>query len=106
VPRAAEKTAQCLQAKSGKKEICYANIGPACFIEALSSVCLDDSPRNEASCKKVMSSCAAVDKSSRHINTHACKAALSAITPGRQGKFITCAMEGCDLVSCYYAAGT
>jgi hypothetical protein len=106
VPRAAEKTAQCLQQKSGKQDICNFNIGPACFVAALSSVCLDDSARNEADCKKVMSACGSVEKKYRHMNTSACRAALSAIVPGRRGKFVTCAAESCDLVPCYYAAGS
>ena len=104
VPRVAEKASKCLNAKSGKQDICSFNIGAACIIQAFDDVCLDPSPKIDTSCKRVMSKCSAVERQYRHINFGACKAALSAVVPARHGKFITCAQESCDLVPCTYAA--
>lgn len=104
VPKVAEKAAGCLNAKSGKKDICLFNVGPSCVIESLSSVCLDPSPKIAASCERVMTRCAKADRKYRHMTADACKAAMSAIVPASQGKFLSCAAESCDLVPCMYAA--
>lgn len=104
VPKVAEKAAACLNAKSGKKDICLFNVGPSCVIESLSSVCLDPSPKVAASCERVMARCGKADRKYRHITADACKAALSAIVPTSQPKFLSCAAESCDLVPCMYAA--
>lgn len=104
VPRVAERAAACLNAKSGKRDICLFNIGPSCVIESLSSVCLDGSPKITSSCERVMARCRKVDRESRHMTTAACKAAMSAILPVSQPKFVTCAAESCDLVPCLIAA--
>jgi hypothetical protein len=104
VPKVAEKAAACLNAKSGKKDICLFNVGPSCVIEALSSACLDPSPKVASSCERVMSRCARVERKHRHMTADACKAAMSAIVPASQTKFLSCAAESCDLVPCMYAA--
>jgi hypothetical protein len=106
VPRVAEKAAKCLNAKSGKQDICYFNIGAACIIQAFDGVCLDLTPKIESSCKRVMSKCASVEKQYRHINLAACRAAMSSVVPQRHGKLIACMQESCDLVPCTYAAGS
>lgn len=104
VPKVAEKAAACLNGKSGKKDICLFNVGPSCVIEALSSVCVDPAPKVAASCERVMARCGKVDRKYRHMTADACKAAMSAIVPASQGKFLSCAAESCDLVPCMYAA--
>lgn len=104
VPKVAEKAAACLNAKSGKKDICLFNVGPACVIESLSSVCLNPDPKIEASCERVMKRCKTYDAKYRHMNMEACKAALSAIVPATHGNFTSCAAESCDLVPCVYSA--
>jgi len=104
VPKAAEKAVACLNAKSGKKDICLFNVGVACVIESLSSVCLDAAPKIQTSCERVMAKCKKVDREARHMTLDACKAAMSAIVPARQSRFLTCAAESCSLVPCIYAA--
>jgi hypothetical protein len=104
VPKVAEKAAACLNAKSGKKDICLFNVGPSCVIESLSSACLDPDPTIEQSCANVMKRCKTYDAKYRHMNTEACKAALSAIVKTSRPKFVSCAAESCDLVPCMYQA--
>lgn len=104
VPKVAEKAAGCLNAKSGKKDICLFNVGPSCVIESLSSVCLNTDPKIEQACDRVMKRCKSYDPKYRHMNMDACKAALSAIVPAAHGKFTSCAAESCDLIPCMYSA--
>jgi hypothetical protein len=104
VPKVAEKAASCLNAKSGKKDICLFNVGPSCVIESLSSVCSNPDPKIDASCERVMKRCKSTEGKHRHMTLDACKAALSAIVPASQGKFTTCAAESCDLIPCMYQA--
>lgn len=104
VPKVAEKAAACLNAKSGKSDICLFNVGPSCVIEALSSVCLNTDAKIADQCKRVMTKCQSIDKEYRHMTLDACKAAMSAIVPASQQKFVHCAAESCDLVPCVYAA--
>jgi hypothetical protein len=104
VPRVAEKATACLNAKSGKKDICLFNVGPSCVIESLSSVCLNPDAKIEQSCDRVMKRCKTTDPKYRHMNMEACKAALSAILPAAHGKFTSCAAESCDLIPCMYSA--
>lgn len=104
VPRVAAKAQACLAGKSGKSDICLFNVGPSCVIQALSSVCLDPSPKIETACENVMMRCRKVDARHRHMTSEACKAAMSAIVPARRAPFLSCAAESCDLVPCIYAA--
>lgn len=104
VPRVAEAAVRCLTHKSGTTDICLFNVGAACTIAALDEVCVDDSPAIEQACVKVMDECAEMEPKFRHMNLHACKAALSAIVPSRHPAFLHCAAESCDLVACHYAA--
>lgn len=104
VPKVAEKAAACLNAKSGKKDICLFNAGPSCVIESLSSACLNTDPKIAESCERVMKRCKTFDPKYRHMNMEACKAALSAIVPASHGKFTSCAAESCDLIPCMYSA--
>lgn len=104
VPKVAEKAAACLNAKSGKKDICLFNVGPSCVIESLSSVCLNTDPKIGEACERVMRRCKTYDAKYRHMNVEACKAALSAILPASHGKFTSCAAESCDLIPCMYSA--
>ncbi len=106
VPRVAERAAKCLSAKSGKQDVCSPNVAAACVIQAMNDVCLDPSPKIDASCKRVMSKCASFDHQQRHVNLNACKAAMSSIVPARHAKFVTCMQEGCDLAACHYATSS
>jgi hypothetical protein len=103
-PRAAAHAAACLQAKSGKAELCEFNAAMACASEAFGVACLDPSPAVDRECRDVDDACAKVPRRYRHMTFDACRAALSAIVPARRRAFVHCAAESCALVQCAYAA--
>ncbi|HQY60038.1 MAG: hypothetical protein IPF92_25270 [Myxococcales bacterium] len=103
-PRAAAHAAACLQAKSGKAELCEFNAAMACAAESFGVACLDPTPAIDRECRDVADRCARVPRRYRHMTFDACRAALSAIVPARRRAFVHCAAESCALVQCAYAA--
>jgi hypothetical protein len=97
-PRVAATAIDCLNRKSGTKEICEFNVSSICAYEALGSACLD--PAAKAVCNNVVARCGPPKGHYSKMTRESCEAGVSAISEGKRKKFISCITEFCRFETC------
>ena len=97
-PRVAAAAIDCMNRRSGTKEICEFNVSSICAYEALESACLD--PSAKAACNKVMSRCGGPRGNYNKMMRDACEAGVSGIADAKRTKFIACISESCRFETC------
>lgn len=93
-PTVAERTMQCLLAKSRTRQICDMFVTPRCAERALVHA-----PRRASAarpCQAVSSACG------RSVSQAACESFLSAVVPPADAQLVTCLTESCDIASCFF----
>ncbi len=93
-PGAARRTMQCLQSKSGTRQICDMLVTPRCAERALPSV--PRRPSTVQACRGVAAACGGGMWQSK------CETFLSAVVPPMDGHLINCMTESCDLTACFF----
>jgi hypothetical protein len=98
-PKVAQAAIDCLNRKSGTKDICEFNVTSICAYEALASACLD--PAARTLCNGVMARCGAGPRGNYNKMTRdACEAGVSGIADARRKKFVSCITEFCRFEVC------
>jgi hypothetical protein len=101
-PRVAQAAIECLNRRSGTKDICEFNVSSICAYEALQSACLE--PYAKSACTKVMARCGPAPKG--HYSHHdkmtqdACEAGVSGVADAKRAKFLSCISESCRFETC------
>jgi hypothetical protein len=93
-PGAARRTIQCLQSKSGTRQICDMLVTPRCAERALPGV-----PRRASTvqpCRGVAAACGS------GLTQSKCESFLSAVVPPMDAHLINCMTEGCDVTACFF----
>lgn len=94
VPTVAERTMQCLQAKSGTRQICDMFVTPRCAERAL--VHAPRRPATARPCQAVSRACG------RSVSQATCESFLSAVVPPADAQLVTCLTESCDIATCFF----
>ncbi len=97
-PRVAAAAIDCMNRRSGTKDICEFNVSSICAYEALESACLE--PSAKAVCNKVMSRCGGPKGRYNKMTQAACEAGVSGISDAKRAKFISCISEFCRFEVC------
>ena len=90
----AQRTIQCLQSKSGTRQICDMLVTPRCAERALVGV-----PRRASTvqpCRGVAAACGGGVWQSK------CETFLSAVVPPMDAHLVNCMTEGCELTACFF----
>jgi hypothetical protein len=93
-PTVAERTMQCLLAKSRTRQICDMFVTPRCAERALVHA-----PRRASTtrpCQAVSSACG------RSLSQASCESFLSAVSPPADAQLVTCLTESCDIATCFF----
>lgn len=98
-PRVAQAAIECLNRRSGTKDICEFNVSSICAYEALQSACIE--PYAKAACTKVMARCGPAPKGHYNKMTQdACEAGVSGVADAKRAKFLSCISESCRFETC------
>ena len=98
-PRVAAAAIDCMNRRSGTKEICEFNVSSICAYEALQTACID--PAAKAACNKVMARCGPAPKGHYNKMTQdACEAGFSGVADAKRAKFLSCVTESCRFETC------
>jgi hypothetical protein len=98
-PRIAQAAIECLNRRSGTKDICEFNVSSICAYEALQSACIE--PYAKAACTKVMARCGPQPKSHYNKMTQdACEAGVSGVADAKRARFLSCISESCRFETC------
>lgn len=98
-PRVAQAAIECLNRRSGTKDICEFNVSSICAYEALEAACLD--PSAKAACTKVMARCGPAPKGHYNKMTQdACEAGVSGVADAKRARFLSCISESCRFETC------
>jgi hypothetical protein len=95
----AAKAVDCLNAASGKQEICDWQTQEKCGMEAIRTACIQPSTFNQ--CSPVVSACAGQQWNKLTIED--CQRLLSSVKDGKRKAMITCMTEGCSIDSCMWS---
>jgi len=93
-PRVAEKTVDCILAKSGKQAVCDFNLANQCGLAAMQRACIE--PSTQAACAPAVRACGG------SLQMRDCQALLSSVTPKNRRNMISCVTEGCSIDYCMY----
>lgn len=93
-PRVAQAALECLNQRSGTKDICEFNVSSMCAYEALQHVCVE--PTAAKICTPIVQRCGAGSKMAQS----SCEAGVSAIAESKKKKFIACISEFCRFETC------
>lgn len=98
-PRVAQAAIECLNRRSGTKDICEFNVSSICAYEALQSACIE--PAARPACTKVMARCGPAPKGHYNKMTQdACEAGFSGVAEAKRAKFLSCISESCRFETC------
>ncbi len=97
-PRVAQAAIECLNRKSGTKEICEFNVSSICAYEALGSACLD--PAAKATCDGVVARCGKGGGRYNKMSRESCEAGVSGVADAKRARFVACITESCRFETC------
>lgn len=97
-PRVAQAAIECLNRRSGTKDICEFNVSSICAYEALQSACIE--PAAKQICNKVVARCGPPQGHYNKMTQDACEAGVSGVADAKRAKFISCISESCRFETC------
>ena len=95
----AEKAVQCLNAASGKPDVCDWSKAQECATQAIRTACIQTSTFNQ--CSPLVSQCAGNQWNKLTIDD--CQRLLSSVKDGKRQAMLTCMAEGCAIDSCTWS---
>lgn len=98
-PRVAAAAIECLNKRSGTKDVCEFNVSSICAYEALGSACRD--PAVTPLCDKVIARCGTAGKGRYNkMSRESCEAGVSGVADGKRARFVACITESCRFETC------
>lgn len=95
----AAKAVDCLNAVSGKPEVCDWQKPQQCAMDAIRTACIQPSTFNQ--CSPIVSQCAGYQWNKLTIDD--CQKLLSSVKDGKRQAMLTCMAEGCSIDSCTWS---
>lgn len=97
-PRVAAAAIECLNKRSGTKDICEFNVSSICAYEALGSACKD--PAVTPLCDKVLARCGTGKGRYNKMSRESCEAGVSGVADSKRARFVACITESCRFETC------
>lgn len=97
-PRVAAAAIDCLNKRSGTKDICEFNVSSICAYEALGSACKD--PAVTPLCDKVLARCGTGKGRYNKMSRDSCEAGVSGVADSKRARFVACITESCRFETC------
>jgi len=98
-PRVAEKFVGCLNAKSGKPDLCDFDVTNTCFEAARKFACVE--PSTTKPCQDAVKACSGMRGSK--LTERSCKAFSSSFVAAKRTKIMGCVVESCSVEYCHFA---